>query len=307
MGTTRSRDSSPEYFTRRRLIINSFITLLVISGIIGASLFLFARQPKASGSVSNLPLAAHSEAGGLEMSMSLTPGPYFLGEMIAVNLLITNHTNKTYYVGPPFASDACGYATGITTLGGEAPYYPLSIATDHSCPPQAYRSTALQPGQTLTSHTVMPLTSSGNVTQKAEIAFFTAATNVNSPQTISRSSTSTPLDGHWPSKQLYVSPKIPADRQLSFSSNSTGTQITINAPANARAHLFYLYGLSCQSPHNNMATGNYGWEPLKTNTITRPGCSATNIKWDFAFGAPGYAIATGGTGSITSLARPDQS
>src|SRR5712692_4041877 len=69
--------------------------VLVVAAIISASLLLFTHRPQ--GVVSSLPQSApigpvgtpvtvHTQAGGLEASMSLTSGPYFLSELLAVDL-----------------------------------------------------------------------------------------------------------------------------------------------------------------------------------------------------------------------------
>src|SRR5947209_8562762 len=72
--------------TRLLRVMNTLAAVLVVSAIIGASLLLFTHRPHASETVptgpAGSPATVRTEAGGLEMAMSITPGPYFLGEML---------------------------------------------------------------------------------------------------------------------------------------------------------------------------------------------------------------------------------
>jgi hypothetical protein len=289
--------------TRRTRIIhllNNLAAILVLGAIVGVSLLLFSHGPHSepapggilppgAGGTDETTLAAHSSAGGLEMSLRLTPGPYFLSEMLAADISLTNTTSKTYYVGIPFINSACGYTTGITITGGGAPHYQIPISTDHSCP-YIPAATTLKPGQTLTASKYVPLTDSGRMTLTAETAFYTKNASNSFP---SYTSTPAPLDGHWPTAQINVNSSIPADRQLSF--KIQGSHVIVTAPQGIPPHLLYLYGVSCQDFHDTggTGTGNYGWEAISSNQVSVPGCPGKNVQWSFAFASPGYATVTG--------------
>jgi hypothetical protein len=119
VGTTGSislkKPVAKPFAVRRRRRITRFASMLaavlVVAAITGASLLLFTRRPQEV--VSSLPKSSpigqvgtpatvHTEAGGFEMTLSLTPGPYFLSELLAADISLTNHTDKTAYVGIPF-------------------------------------------------------------------------------------------------------------------------------------------------------------------------------------------------------------
>jgi hypothetical protein len=209
--------------------------------------------------------------------------------MLAADISLTNHTNTTYYVGIPFAGSSCGYAPGITMTGGGEPHYNIPIATGHSCPP-IFNSISLKPGQTVTAHKYLPLTDSGYVTLTAETTFLTRKVD-NGFEFYTPAPS--PLDRHWPSVQINVNSRIPADSQLSF--KLQGSHVIVTAPPGAQTHLLYLYGVWCtdaQHPGISM-TGNYGWEPISKNQLSVPACGASEVHWTFAFGAPGYAVIYG--------------
>ncbi len=281
---------------RFREVLNTLAAVLVVGVLISGSILLFTRLSPQSRSMQGSPsvgpgktVTVVSSAGGLEMSMSLTAGPYFLSEMLAVDISLTNHTNATDYIGLPFTGNPCGYWAGITVTGGNKPDYTIPIATDHSCP-MSRETTPLKPGQTLTVHKYMPLTSSGKQTLTAETTFY----NKNQGPNPLPVRVSPPLEQHWPSIQISVSPAIPSDRQLSFTRE--GTQIVVNAPTGTPSNLVYLYGVRCDDFNNDggsTGTGNYGWEPISTNKVNQPGCPGKNIHWYFAFGAPAYGVVTG--------------
>jgi hypothetical protein len=288
------RDPVVNHSRRTRVIhmLNSLAAVLVLGAIVGVSLLLFSHGPHSepgTGGTGETTLAAQSSVGGLEMSLSLTSGPYFLSEMLAADISLTNHSTTTYYVGIPFAADPCGYTSDITVTGGGAPYYQIPISTDHSCP-AGTSGRALKPGQTITTRKYLPLTASGHLTLTAETTFLIKKVDNGFDF---YTSVSSPLDGHWPTAHITVNSSIPADRQLSF--KIQGTRVTVTAPQGVQLPLLYLYGVSCQDFHDTgtTGTGNYGWESISKNQVSVPGCPGKNVQWMFAFGAPGYATVVG--------------
>lgn len=270
------------------------VAVLVIAVITGASLLLFQHhQGPIAGSVppsmKSPPgmLTVSTSAGGFEMSLSLTQGPYFLSELLEAQISLTNHTDKTAYVGIPFVGSDCGYVTGIQVTGEDNPQFVIRIPTDHSCP-GFESSTPVKSGQTLTVQKYLPLTSSGRVMLTAETEFYTS---VPQPQkNLFPHSASNPLEGHWPSIQIEVASKVPAGRTISY--HRVGPRVFIDAPQPVQ----YLYSVSCSDSNNDggsTGTGNFGWQALTKNVVGEPGCPGKNVQWAFAFGLPGYAIAQG--------------
>lgn len=267
--------------------------VLVIAAITGASLLLF--QHHQAQTIGNPPgllpppigmMSVDSSAGGLEMRLSLTPGPYFLSELLAAKISLTNHTDKTAYVGSPFVGSACGYATGIQVTGEETPQFVIPIPTDHSCP-FFVNDTAIKPGQTLTVVKYLPLTNGGHLTLTVETEFYTSTRQSQNPFPKQISS---PLDGRWPTISIDVASKIPANRMISY--HRVGSRVFINAPQPVQ----YLYSVFCSDYNNDgggTGTGNFGWESLTKNVVGEPGCPGKNVQWKFAFGLPGYGIVQG--------------
>src|SRR5690242_3823838 len=137
---------------------NVLAAVLLIAIIAGLSLLLF--RPHQGPIVGSVPPSTQpspptgmttvaSSAGAFEMTLSLTQGPYFLSELLTAQISLTNHTDKTAYVGSPFAGSSCGYVTGVQVTGEDNPQFVISIPTDHSCLASG-GDTAIKPGQTLT-------------------------------------------------------------------------------------------------------------------------------------------------------------
>ena len=52
-----------------------------------------------------------------------------------------------------------------------------------------------------------------------------------------------------------------------------GTQVQINAPQVARAHLYHIYTVTCNAfQGGTVVTGNFAWEPLSTTIVHEPNC-----------------------------------
>ena len=123
--------------------------------------------------VPNGPTAT-AEMKGIAMSLRVTPaGPYFLSELIAVDVSLTNHTPTSVHLDGPSQAGPCGSALGVEMTGGGPPHYELSNATTHRCPWMG--GTTVKPGQTLTIRQLLPLTESGNITLTGATRFLTNA------------------------------------------------------------------------------------------------------------------------------------
>jgi len=240
---------------RRMHMLNTIAATLMVGAIIGASLVLFSHHNTpsqvATGDSQGKYVTVTSSAGGFEMVMRLTAGPYFLSEMLAVDISLTNHTDKAVHLGFPFEGYACGYNssydTGVQIVGGSKPEYVLPLPTDHSCPLLPRGKTVLKVGQTLSVHRYLPLTLSGQMTLVGKTQFYQSRAN-DFPEPVA-----SPLANHWPALHITVSSHIPDDRMLSL--QRTNTQVTVPVPSGKQ--LVYMYTIAC----SNTFGGNYGWEP----------------------------------------------
>ncbi len=282
-------------------IASMLAAVLVVAAIISASLLLFTHRPQQVASSLaqgapigpvGAPVTVHSEAGGLEASMSVTPGPYFLSELLAVDLSLTNHRQTTLMlVGR--SSDTYSFCDvsplSVESMGESAPFYTLPQMIFIPCPPPG--STQIKPGQTISIREYFVLRGSGHVILTEGAQFLSRV--VDSHGTTSITVVNSALDGHWPTMQLNVNSHVPADRTLSF--HMQGTHAFIDAPLAAQHHLLYEYDVSCQDFPNqgDVEIGAFTWQPIHGNEVSEPGCSGKNVKWTFAFGAPGYAIVPG--------------
>jgi hypothetical protein len=264
-----------------------FASVLVVALLVIASLLLFRHYSTAI--VSNIPtgnhagfpvgtpVVSHTNVGGLETTFSITPGPYFLSELLAVDITLTNHSQKDIMLGGSTGINTCNGAFSVAITRGEEPHYDLPGNNFMmSCPPGM---TALDLKKSLTVHGYIPLTKSGAVAVTTEVRVAIATRDQNGVTNISGNSS---LDGR---VAITVSPQIPSDRLISL--QTQGNDVIVNAPAAVRPHLVYFYTVSCAHGSGT----NDGWDPLKSTTLHEPYCDDFLRHWIYAVSAPGYAIA----------------
>src|SRR5260370_15219709 len=130
----------------RRLIrlVNELAAVLVVLALIGSALLIFWHRLPSTGDHPTIgppigpvgaPVVVYAGvAGGFEMSLKITPGPYFLSELLETDLSITNHTHTDYWrLTPP--EPACPVLLNIVTTGGGGPHA-TGIQRFLACPPQ---------------------------------------------------------------------------------------------------------------------------------------------------------------------------
>ncbi len=269
-----------------RFVAHSLAVLVVIGLILG-SWALFRSYPSphrtaVSTVVSSPPPATQAQANGLEASMRmLIGGPYFLGELLPIDVSFTNHTQRPAGLGGSVrivnngtANSCFPSALLVRVTKGSNPSYSMP-ELDVACT-QPYIVTEVQPGRTITIHEYVPLTKSGEVTLTRGIL---------PPDYIGD-----PLDRRWPTvhMQVHVNPQVSQDRILSLL-NHQG-QVIISVPAGVKVHLLYMQSITC----DGYSSGNPNqWTPLSTNVLHEPACPTAHQHWTYVVGAPGYAIASG--------------
>jgi hypothetical protein len=302
MGQLPGDDQSPEgrssYRRRSLLWLNGIGSVLIVAGIIGVSVALFSAHRSSAnpaiGSAGGTPVTREVEAGGLDFRMQLTPGPYFLGELLVADLSLTNHSFSTVTLAGTSEDGPCGDALYLNATGGTGPTYTLPVDVIHPCP---FSMTQVTPGETLTLNQFFPVPNSGDVTLELGADFLQTSVGPDGVQ--STTNGSSPLDGHWPSITISVSPSAPLDRRISLLSE--GAQVWINGPAAALAHLYYIYTVTCDAVEGGtVGTGNFAWEPISTTVLREPDCgdegTHTVLEWNYGVSAPGYSIASGRNG-----------
>ena len=233
--------------------------------------------------------SATARAGGLQMRIALPPGPYFLSELLPVQLTLANDSSTTYQVqGSPVAGD-CDSALWVESSGGGLPTSTVTSPVI-SCP--GGLPTVLAPGQHWSMAQFFPLTSSGRVTLSTHATFFTVSREPGGGTAYT--GWVGPFTRGWPSVTIQVAPLAPASRKIILAP-AIGHLIIIPPP---KAQLYYLYMVTCTEGNGSeMATNGY-WHPISTRVLTEPGCSGLLERWYYSVGAPGYAIASGMIGSL---------
>lgn len=324
----------------RRLIrlVSVLAAVLVVTALIGSVLLFFGPwspfQKDHSGTASPIgpvgaPVVVTTQAHGLEMTMKITPGPYFLSELLEVDISLTNHTQTTFqgdichlfpklividgdgqrdtslasavattinsaqYIGMRVFPHDVNLASALTTI-----YTPPTYGIE--CLPEQFNLEQLQPTKTITVQHYVALTSSGHATFTARAAFQRAVTGQNGR--VALVPATNPLDGHWPSLQISVSTQVPSDRMLSLHQQTT--QAIVDVPLAARSHLLYAFGYSCglgsiaSEGGSEFRVGNRMDNKISQPTITlqRPQCDVPKLKilrWTYVVGAIGYTMLAG--------------
>lgn len=269
---------------RIALTINVVAAVLIIGLLLGSvAILLTIYHPQPSIVSSPAPIVntnAHIESNGLEFSLHISSGPYFISQMVLADASLTNHSGKTYKVFGASFVNACGTTVSVTQSEGSDPHYGLPVVMTHSCPASLGRPFAS--GATITIHQYTPLTSSGRITLSAHVAYDGSDERTASAFRL--------LARHWPSISIYVDAKVPHDRTLML--KRVGNQVTVLGPNTARP-LLYAYNVSCNGPQGNTWTGNFAWEVQSTSVIKQTNCPGQQIHWNYAVAAVGYAIASG--------------
>ncbi|HEU5227671.1 MAG TPA: hypothetical protein VFU49_07650 [Ktedonobacteraceae bacterium] len=266
---------------------NAIAAVLVIGLITSVASVFFNRHPASTGGIhigspAGAPVgtvSSSSQSDGLEVKLSITGGSYFLSELLAVDITLTNHRQQDVMLAGRADINICGGAFDAVMLGGEKPYYAFPDTTMVSCPP---RLSTLAAGRSLTVHGYMPITKSGAITITAQVRVSTLIKNQRGTTETWQSSTS---NMHWPTIAIAVSPQIPSDRTILL--DRQGEDILVNAPASIRSYLLFYYTVSCLHGSGTSMT----WGPLHTTKLTKPYCDDASRHWAYVVGAPGYAIA----------------
>ncbi len=285
-------------------LINVIAAVLVVAALIGSALLLFS--PLREGLLGTTPssniFGAQKRVGPFEMSFEITPGPYFLDEVLEVDLSITNVTRTPYWLYPIVGKNSlCLNFLNIATTGGVNPHVtdfkqywarlpwptPNCNSLVHFLPTTGILVPAKQ---TLGVPHYAQLTSSGQVTLTAQLD----ALEVDAVSGHGTSSINLPTSSPWGTLHLFVSPHIPSDRQLSVKEQKT--QVVVSGPPAVKGHLLGKIGSVCSG-------GSSGVEglgqPTGTTVVLKPSqtCGLTNtllsvspVWWAYVVGAPGYPV-----------------
>jgi hypothetical protein len=281
------RETSSRRVSGGRHLLEIVAAVFVVGVLIGGAFLLFTPHQSTSGiplgataGATKPPVTIRTQAGGLEMSLRTTAGPYFLSELLATDIILTNHSQKSLVLQGDDLVNYCTGAFSVTTTGGNDPHYDFPPTPPMSCP---FTSTKLAAGQTLVAHGYIPLAKSGSVTVTVNARVLTVSNDG------SLTGGPDPFDGHWPSLHIQVASKIPADRLLSV--QRQGSHLTIDAPPSVQSSLLYTDSSYCGN--SSFSTQGGQWRPVKGSMLQEPSCSGGPVRWTYAIGVPGYAIASG--------------
>ena len=289
-------------------LVSLLAAVLVVVALIGSALLLFgpwspSRQNHVGSGPPIGPVGAPVKIlertyDGFERSFKITPGPYFLGELLEVDLSITNHTHTDYWLTPE--GFPCSLLR-VMIFGGGSPratdvqrsWNGLPKLLECNWPWSASQSpmvAQLAANQTTTIKQYVQLTSSGHIT-------LVAMDNLR--RTTNQSGrNSTPDTGTMISLPLFVSPLVPPDRQLSVKDQKT--LVVISGPPAVSGQLIGEWETVCtQSGRGVVGPGSISG----VTTVATPSTCIlrvtilkvfdTRLWWAYVVGAPGYALVSG--------------
>ena len=284
-------------------LVNVVAALLVVAALIGASLLLFRDHQTVTGDhpTSTSPIgpfqtieSAQTRSQGLELTIKVPPGPYFLSEMLEVQITFVNNNSQASFqmLGP--RGETCPGSFKAVMTGGESPYDTTlknNLAAQHTCVNS--RDMVFQPGWGANGPSFVALTSSGHVTLTAQAGFqkgFYDKQRGYHPDT-----TVSPFEGQSPSLQITVQTQVPPDRSITV--HQQGSQVIVDAPPNAN-QLVYMETANC-SPTDRRTY----WNDLYSTTLPPPDCGTSSMNgtstpnkllwWTYVVGEPGYAMVSG--------------
>jgi hypothetical protein len=286
--------------TSRPWPVRPLVALSVLALLLGSSCGLVKTPPRAPATAgvptSTAPaLHAQTQVGGLDATLQVViAGPYFLRELLPVDVSLTNHTQlAVQLLEPPIPADLCHDSALMARLtAGSDPsvvFPPIPIGV--SCTNEL-RTSQVQPGETLTIHQLVPLSRSGAVTLSMQSA--RVCTPATPPCASATPIPFDPLDGHWPTVQLQVWLQVPQDRALTLQEQPG--RVRIEAPAGAQGHLLAMQSVECGPTEQRgpaLVVNGTRWTPLATNVLEEATCSSASPNWVYIVSAPGYAIVFG--------------
>lgn len=237
----------------------------------------------AGGGAPPRPVPGTARGGGLELALSIAPGPYFLSELLPARVTLTNHTaHAIWYL--EWLGDVHSMPF-VKLRGGSAPYYygvglPLPHGDIGPFP------VLLLPNHTHTEQGLVVVAASGHVTLTALARFYThdLGPNQSFPPELH------PFPPGAASLPILVAPRPPPDRTLRL--QRAGNDVHILTPPGARPRLLYQFSLTCGGPLPTPTTGRFAtaWVPVPSNPLAIPSCSVPRRWWRIVVGAPGFAI-----------------
>jgi hypothetical protein len=296
-------------------LANVLAAVLVVAALIGSALLIFGRwSPSQQNHVGSGPPIGPvgapvkfyaTTADGFERVFKITPGPYFLGELLEVDLSITNHTHTDYWLRPA-AGSFCSGILKVTTTGGRSPHatdaqsyftglpetlfrcnWPLALGNYPTSQPEI----KLPANQTITVKQYLQLTSSAHVTLTVQVAFLKATKFGRYVTGAAPASTTL---------QLFVNAHVPSDH--TFSVKEQKTQVVVIGPTAVRDHLLSetLYACGQGSAVEETGGGEVRADyriSHPTITLHAPHCTSSMpeklLWWTYVVGAPGYVLVSG--------------
>src|SRR5262249_20334484 len=277
------------WWSRRRLTagVAVVVVLAVVAGLLVFRV-LGARSEGAGASLGGP--SASVAASGLQLTLEVSPGPYFLSELLAVQLTLANHAQTTYQVDGEPRPSFCDPALRVEQSGGHSPTYRWPTFPLFPC---AAPLTRLAPGEHWSLVEFEPLTASGRVTLSAHATFDTIVSSEPGGTVVTGGVG--PFTYGWPALTIQVASQVPANRTIALA--GANGRLTIAAPPGARAPLYYLYLITCAVVVGaGYEGGSAYWQPIASTVLAEPSCPGTHARWQYAVAAPGYAVASGEQG-----------
>jgi hypothetical protein len=294
-------------------MVSALAAVLVVAALIGTTLLLFGpwsllqRDHSATAppiGPEGAPVQIYTGTfSSLAMSLEITPGPYFLGELLEVDLSVTNHSHNAYLLSQPPDSSGCHSLLSVATKGGGSPYAneilsnwtAIDTGSFLNCnwprlgSQQGYMVLA---SKKITITQYVQLTSSRQVTLAAQVGFrewryapgSTAVTRWNLLGNLDYTTLAT--------QHLSVSALVPSDRR--FSVKEQGTQVTALIPPPTYPGPFLSDSVgACSQGGKTLDISDDRGRLLVLSP--KAGCKAVGGAswWMYVVGAPGYAVISG--------------
>lgn len=244
---------------------------------------------------------------GLQLRLSVPPGPYFRTELLPVTLTLSNQSAHPILYAGALGHSFCGGNALYVAMTQHGTYVdPLSIPFSAGCDPLSALPLAhtLQSGTSIHLQFLLGLPTAGHFTLTGQVNF-PRGTRLITPGLLTPGglldglrhvapglfrSSHIPFAAGWPTLTVSVSPTIPANRVLHVVRYKHGVYLVgyrrgLPTPVGQQLMSFVEGQGSC-------SVGSGDWWPLRANALHDGHCAPSehNELWQVMVGAPGYAI-----------------
>jgi len=237
---------------------------------------------RVAGGATMAPISITRRSNGLVMSVDISPGPYFVSELISVQVTLSNQSPKAIWYQGVTTANIRTPSEGRTAFflhfsGGSPPHFVMSPFLQNGGGQVGL--TKLPPGTTIHMIFFAPLPSSGSPALVAQAHLYDRGPGIGNyfppPMQV--------FAAGWPSLPLTVSSRVPTNRALRL--HAAATHVDVIVPHGSLPQLLYQQTSRC----GNLQTGTSDWTAVPSSGVSLSDCPYAASTAQVIVSALGYA------------------